>query len=379
MDIKGIRKRSENTYQFTVSCGFDGNGKHIRKTMTYKVPAGTTPSRVEKVVSKAFLEFEAKCKGTADFKSNMRFNELVKLYLKEYGENNLKPVTKYNYERDLEIHILPVFGNKKINSITTAELSSFFTQLNTASETTRKLKTVMSSVFSYGKSQGYVSQNPCLGALYKKDAEAVSKIQYLDKEQCQTLLNATSEYSIVNTIIHFALFSGVRIGECLGLTWDCVDFQNNTVTIANNLCFAYGEWFISTTKTASGTRTIKMGSYIMELLKRHKQHQDEAKKLVGRAWAHPEVVFTSSIGNFFDRTYVNKYLKAVCEDNGLPPVSVHKLRHTNISLLINSGFSLKAVSERAGHKSTGITADTYGHIFRSYEAKMADALETDLL
>lgn len=379
MDIKGIRKRSENTYQFTVSCGFDGNGKHIRKTMTYKVPAGTAPSKVEKIVSKAFLEFEAKCKGVADFKSNMRFGELAEIYLNEYGTNNLKPVTKYNYERDLQIHLLPVFGNKKVNSITTAELSTFFTQLNTASETARKLKTVMSSVFSYGKTQGYVSQNPCIGALYKKDAEAVSKIQYLNIEQSKILLQATNEYSIVNAIIQFVLFSGVRIGECLGLTWDCVDFTNNTVTIVNNLSFAYGRWFLSTPKTKSGIRTIKMGSYIMELLKLHKQHQDEAKKIVGCAWAQPSVVFTSAIGNFFDRTYVNKYLKAVCENNGLPPVSIHKLRHTNVSLLINMGFSMKAVSEHSGHKTIGITADIYGHIFDEYETRMATSMETGLL
>ena len=229
MDIKGIRQRGENTYQFTVSCGFDGNGKHIRKTMTFKVPPGTTPSKVEKVVSKAFLEFEAKCKGTPLFKSNLRFSELAEIYLAEYGSNKLKPVTKYNYERDLEIHILPVFGNKKANSITTAELSTFFTQLTASSETARKLKTVMSSVFSYGKTQGYVSQNPCIGALYKKDAEEAKEIEYLNVEQSKTLLEATNEYSIVNTIIHFVLFSGVRIGECLGLTWECVDFENDTV------------------------------------------------------------------------------------------------------------------------------------------------------
>ena len=379
MDIKGIRQRSENTYQFTVSCGFDGNGKHIRNTMTYKVPAGTTPSKVEKVVSQAFLEFEAKCKGTPFFKSSMRFGELVDIYLKEYGTNILKPVTKYNYERDLEIHILPVFGNKKANSITTAELTSFFTQLNKSSETTRKLKTVMSSVFSYGKTQGYISQNPCIGALYKKDAEEIKKVQFLDVDQCKTLIKAIKEYSIVNTILQFALFSGARIGECLGLTWDCVDFQNNTVTIVNNLCFAYGKWFISSTKTKSGTRTIKMSQHIMDLLRVHKQHQDESKKVVGRAWAQPRVVFTSPTGNFYDRTYVNKYLKAVCVSIGLPPISVHKLRHTHISLLINSGFSAKAISERAGHKSTGITTDIYSHIFESYEARMAESLETNLL
>lgn len=132
MDIKGVVKRGEYTYRFTVSCGFDGSGKHTRKTMTYKVPAGTAQGKAEKMVMQAYLDFEAKCKGTPRYSSNMRFKELAKIYLDEYGTYKLKPVTKYNYERDLELHILPVFGNKRVNSITTADLTNFFTTMNKA-------------------------------------------------------------------------------------------------------------------------------------------------------------------------------------------------------------------------------------------------------
>ena len=128
MDIKGVVKRGEYTYRFTVSCGFDGSGKHTRKTMTYKVPAGTAQGKAEKMVMQAYLDFEAKCKGTPRYSSNMRFKELAKIYLDEYGTYKLKPVTKYNYERDLELHILPVFGNKRVNSITTSDLTKFFTR-----------------------------------------------------------------------------------------------------------------------------------------------------------------------------------------------------------------------------------------------------------
>ena len=379
MDIKGIVQRGENTYRFTVSCGFDGDGKHIRKTMTYKVPEGTAPSKAKKMVVGAYKDFEDRCRGNQQYSANMRFSELVDIYLEQYGTHNLKPVTKYNYQRDLEIHLLPVFGSKKANSITTADLTTFFTQMNKASETTRKLRTVMSSVFSFGMRQGYVSQNPCVGALYKTDAVEVKKVTFLDKEQCQTLMAATAEYSIVNTIIQVILFTGMRIGECLGLTWDCVDFEHNTVTIYNNLAFAYDKWYLSTTKTASSERIIKLSDYTKNLLLLHKQHQDEAKAIVGSAWAHPNVVFTSSIGNFFDRTYVNKYLKQTCTENGLPPVSIHKLRHSNASLLINNGAALKAVSARLGHCNIAITADIYGHIFDSYEARMSQSLEDDLL
>lgn len=77
MDIKGVVKRGEYTYRFTVSCGFDGSGKHTRKTMTYKVPAGTAQGKAEKMVMQAYLDFEAKCKGTPRYSSNMRFKELA--------------------------------------------------------------------------------------------------------------------------------------------------------------------------------------------------------------------------------------------------------------------------------------------------------------
>ena len=379
MDIKGVVQRGEYTYRFTVSCGFDGSGKHTRKTMTYKVPAGTAQGKAEKKVMQAYLDFESKCKGTPRYSSNMRFKELAKIYLDEYGTYKLKPVTKYNYERDLELHILPVFGNKRVNSITTSDLTKFFTTMNKASETTRKLRTVMSSVFSYGKSQGYVKENPCSGALYKTQVKQVKKVKYLDKEQCQKLMSLTSNYSIVNTIIQFILFTGLRIGECLGLTWDCIDFVNNTVTIRDNLSYAYDEWYISTPKTDGSERVIKLSNYTRNLLLIHKEHQNKSKEIVGKAWKHPDIVFTSSIGNYFDRTYVNKYLKKLCEENGLPPVSIHKLRHSNASLLINSGAALKAVSDRLGHCNIAITADIYGHIFDSYEARMAQSLENELL
>ena len=181
------------------------------------------------------------------------------------------------------------------------------------------------------------------------------------------------------TIFQFILFTGLRIGECLGLTWDCIDFENNTVTIRDNLSYAYDEWYISTTKTEGSERVIKLSNYTRNLLLIHKEHQDKSKEVVCKAWKHPDIVFTSSIGNYFVRTYVNKYLKKLCEENGLPPVSVHKLRHSNASLLINSGAALKAVSDRLGHCNIAITADIYGHIFDSYEARMAQSLEADLL
>ena len=200
MNIKGVTKRGENTYRFTISQGFDGRGKHIRKTKTYKVPEGTPPTKAEKLVIEAFATFRKQHKMSQELEEHMRFKELVEIYFRDFAPNQLKPVTRYNYEKNLNTHILPVFGNKKISSIKTAELTKFFTHLDLSSETTRKLKIVMSSVFNFGVQQGYIINNPCKGALYKKDKSQNKKIKYLDQEQSRKLMELTSEYSIFNTI-----------------------------------------------------------------------------------------------------------------------------------------------------------------------------------
>ena len=377
--IKGVAERGENTFRFTVSSGFDGKGKQIRHTMTYKVPAGTAPTKVEKMVMEAYTDFSRKCKYSQGLDENMRFKELVEIYLREYAKNELKEVTSYNYRRDLEIHMLPVFGNKKIKDITTPALTAFFTGMDKSSETTRKLKTVMSSVFSYGVNQGYIKTNPCYGALYKKDPSKAKKVKFLDKGQCQKLMAATSEYSTFNTIIQFLLFTGLRIGECLALRWSDISFADNTISINHTLSFADDKWFLSVPKTQTSFRTIKLSTYSKELLLRHKREQDKLKETVGDAWVHPDIVFTSAIGNYYCRSFTNKQLKKILVDNDLPALSVHALRHSNASLMINNGFDVKAISEHLGHCNTAITSDIYTHIFKEYKAKMAESIEKDLI
>lgn len=115
------------------------------------------------------------------------------------------------------------------------------------------------------------------------------------------------------------------------------------------------------------------------MLLRHKREQDKLKAIVGDNWAHPDIVFTSIIGNFYDRAYVNKELKKILASNDMPIISAHGLRHSNASLMINNGIDVKAVSEHLGHCNIAITGDIYSHIFEEYKARIAKCLEDDLI
>ncbi len=378
MNIRGVTKRGENTYRFTLSLGFDGNGKNIRKTMTFKVPEGTAPTKAEKMVMEAYNDFQKKHKHTQDLEEHMRFKELVDIYFRDFAPNKLKPVTRYNYERDLKIHILPIYANRKVMSIKTSELTTFFTGLSLSSETTRKLKTIMSSVMTFGVKQGYISRNPCRDALYKEDASETKKIKYLNPDQCRKLMELTSEYSSFNTIIKFLIFSGMRIGECLCLRWSNLDWENSTIGVRKTLAYAYKEKYESSTKNETSYRTLKLGEFSMSILRKHKEEQDKLKAIVGDAWTHPDFIFTTEIGEYMNYGSVNNKLKRLLKENDLPCVTAHALRHSNASLLINNGVDIKAVSSQLGHCNINITADTYGHIFDEYKARIAQSLEDSL-
>ena len=108
-----INKRG-NTFQIVVSLGLDVNGKKIRKTTTYKPPENTTPKKAEKLAQEFAVEFERKCRGLSSLNENMRFSEMAEWFIDNYAKNKLKPITAYNYEKQIKnyMYLLSEMGNE---------------------------------------------------------------------------------------------------------------------------------------------------------------------------------------------------------------------------------------------------------------------------
>ena len=145
------------------------------------------------------------------------------------------------------------------------------------------------------------------------------------------------------------------------------------------MAYAYKEKYQSSPKNETSFRTLKLGEYSMALLKRHKEAQDKLKEELQDGWKYPDLIFTTEIGNYVNYGGINDRLKKLLVENNLPCVTVHALRHSNASLLINNGVDLKAVSAQLGHCNINITADTYGHIFDEYKARISKSLEDYLI
>ena len=267
-DMKGITRRG-NSYTLTVACGLDGNGKQVRKYTTFKPPADVPRERADRLAMRAYEDFYNQCHRVENENGNMFFKELYDLYFNEYAQNELKLVTTEQYRKSLDKHIMPVFANQRLKAIKKRDIQSFLcNQPKLKGSTCRKLKTILSSVFSYAVDEGFIETNPCTGAKHKKDTYDISKFDYLTREQTVKLIEITKEYTQLNNIIRLLLLTGMRIGELLSITINDIDFEYNLIKVNTTLSYAENRWYIDDTKTPSSTRVIKVNSAIIDMFKR---------------------------------------------------------------------------------------------------------------
>ena len=159
--------------------------------------------------------------------------------------------------------------------------------------------------------------------------------------------------------------------------------ENKTIFIDKTLAYSEAHWYLSTLKTARSTRTIAIDDMTVDLLKRYKALQDSQKAVVGDAWAHHEMLFTSCLGGYYDRNHLGRQFRSFLEKNrealGLEHnFTIHGLSHTNASILLYSGEDIENVSAHLGHASTDITSRVYAHLYAEVKVRIAKTVSSAL-
>lgn len=371
----GIIQRGK-TYTFTVSMGMDMNGKQIRKTTTYKPPEGITQKKADKLAKEEYINFKNHCKGNYTLNENMRFKDLAEEYLKIYAPGNLKECTKYNYECTIKEKFIPFFGNHKLKDINTGLLTTYFNQLKKVNtegvevslnpSTVKRLFNTMQSIFRFALTQHYIVKNPTIGVILPKpDPTVENKRKYLLEEEIPEFVQLFSSYSVLNTVVMVLLYTGMRSGECLALRWEDIDFSNNVIYVKHNLADVGGKHFLTTPKTKTSKRKIYFGQSLKDILLVHKEKQEMLINAIGPSFEHPEMVFTSDKGNYKDRSALNTSFKRYLKGTKFEFLTLHALRHSNATILLNQGVDLKIISDHLGHSTMTTTANIYTEVLES--------------
>ncbi len=200
--------------------------------------------------------------------------------------------------------------------------------------------------------------------------------KYLDEEQTATLLRLLDNEPYQNqAMIRFFLLSGVRRGELCGLEWKDIDFDNHMITICRTSQYLPEKGiFTKGTKTDSSVRSIKLPEQAFELLKTHRKWQRKQRIAMGDRWVDSDRIFAQDDGTPVHPDSITGWFHDFIMRTDLPQISIHSLRHTNITLLLAAGIPLKTVSYRAGHAQTSTTANIYSHAIRTADEKAAEVL-----
>jgi integrase len=181
-------------------------------------------------------------------------------------------------------------------------------------------------------------------------------------------------------LVYVLLGAGLRIAEALGLTWGAVDLDDGTLEVRGQVreYEGTGKVWERTTKTGS-RRTVALGAVTVAKLRAHRVAMIEERMALGAgAPSEDDLVFPNEFHEIGDRSNIARMLKQVAADGGLEGVHPHKLRHTHVSLALDAGVPLEAISEQVGHRSIRTTKDVYGQLQDRGRRRVADAVDDAL-
>jgi integrase len=180
------------------------------------------------------------------------------------------------------------------------------------------------------------------------------------------------------TVFSFALASGMRCQEYLGLQWKDINFEHGTATVQRAVVWhrTGGGWHFSQPKTAKSRRTIPLPSSVMQELRRHRILQNEERLKLGASWHQNDLVFPSEIGTPLNPPNVTRHFKRILKKAEIrTSIRLCDLRHTTATLLLQAGINPKIVSERLGHSTIVLTLDVYSHVLPNMQKDATDQLE----
>ena len=181
------------------------------------------------------------------------------------------------------------------------------------------------------------------------------------------------------TVSLVTLFTGMRQGEVLGLTWDCVDLDGGTILVNKQLQKSKDSdgkrvYDLVSTKSGKG-RKIAPAASVINLLRRHRAKQNEWRLRAGPAWQESGLVFTDELGNHLMHHTVYRNFKALVASIGSPTTRFHDLRHSYAVAAIKSGDDIKTVQGNLGHATASFTLDIYGHVTDQMKRESAQRME----
>lgn len=353
-------------------------------------------------------------------------------YLDYWFDNYVKPSLKYNtqigYNQIIEMHLKPALGMYKLKSLTPMIIQEYVNEkfvTGLKKSTLTNIMAVLSGSLSYAVIPArFLQSSPAEYIRYPKISTERSDVNrtVISIDDFKRMIDRFEKGNPFRYALLIGFYTGLRIGEVYGLTWEDIDFDEKTLSV-NKLSYKrnYGvdvrkvmkdkgkreeksAWYFGDTKTKASVRTIKIGDTLISELREYRKMQLENQMMYGEYYTliykkeekdekgntiyrlievEKSVPVTLPIANLIMRKENGQYssvdsfkyaARVIHYDLGVK-FNFHSLRHTHATMLIENGVSPKAVQERLGHENIETTLQTYVHNTEVMEQQAVDVFE----
>lgn len=355
---------------------------------------------------KAQIEFEQQS-GTFIVPTATTVSDLLEEYCSVYGVNNWAMSTYHSKKGLMYNYIIPLIGDIKLDDVTPRLMDNFYksllkvkpkstkykkaqTEFLTA-HTVREIHKFLRSAFNQAVKWELMSRNPVLNATLPKEQHKKREIW-----TAETLLHALEvcEDDILKLAINLAFSCSLRMGEMLGLTWDCCDISEESIAENNASIYINKELqrcnidtmalldnkdiiqefphilksnttslVLKAPKTPTSVRKVFLPSTVAYMLIERKKQIDDMKELYGDEYTDYNLVFCHPSGRPMEGQVINRALKQLIKDNDLPDIVFHSFRHASITYKLKwNGGDMKSVQGDSGHARMDMISNVYSHI-----------------
>ena len=355
-----IVKRSDGRWMGVVTVGRNSGGTQKRRCFygkTRKEAADKINTCLKQLGSGTYI----------DTASSPTLEEWLKTWLFTYKKNAVRATTFEQYETVLRVHAIPALGDIKVAELKSYEVQQLYNQMlenGLSPRSIQLLNVILHGALKQALKCGLVSQNVCDAVELPKARRREMRV--LTREEQDKLISVFEEDRYGGAYL-FSLFTGLRRGEILALTWADIDFEAKTVTVNKNLSRVknYAEsggktrLIISEPKTIKSNRTVPLIDYLIAVLKKQKVIQQEDRIAARGLYEENDIVFANDLGRAIEPGNFNRRFYKLVESADIPHANPHCLRHSFATRGLELGIDLKTMQELLGHSSVALTGDIY--------------------
>lgn len=336
--------------------GYDpGTGKQLQKTIS-----GKTQREVAEKLRSSTADLD---RGTYIAPSKMTVGQWLDIWSETYF-GSIKPRTQEIYNGSIRVHIKPAIGAIRLEEVNAHTIQKFYNDCaakGLSAKSVKNIHGVLHRALQQAVLIGYLRYNATTACVLPRVRR--EELKPLDDYQIAAFLKEIKGDRL-EMLMTLTLFTGLRQGEVMGLTWDCVDFFRGTITVNKQLQYKHcgkGEYQMQPTKNGK-SRVIVPATFVMNMLRQHRAAQAQERLAAGSAWEDAGLVFTDELGHHLKTWTVYRNFKQTAAKIGRPDARFHDLRHSYAVAAIRAGDDIKTVQGNLGHATAAFTLDVYGHV-----------------